>query len=206
MARYAAIMSIRPLFVTNLYQVQIGAPDLLDELGHSIRTLAVDDRAGVGWSRDHHYPGYTSYASLDDLPRRDPVIGDLAKLLAKHAASFANDCAFDLGRKPKLDSLWVNLLKGGGHHSAHIHPHSIISGTFYVEAPPGSGQIRFEDPRLPMMMAAPQRLPDAPEPLRSFVTIDPTPGMLLLWESFVRHEVLPGKAKAERLSISFNFA
>ena len=206
MARYAAIMSIRPLFVTNLYQVQIGAPDLLDELGHSIRTLAVDDRAGVGWSRDHHYPGYTSYASLDDLPRRDPVIGDLSKLLAKHAASFANDCAFDLGRKPKLDSLWVNLLKGGGHHSAHIHPHSIISGTFYVEAPPGSGQIRFEDPRLPMMMAAPQRLPDAPEPLRSFVTIDPTPGMLLLWESFVRHEVLPGKANAERLSISFNFA
>ena len=199
-------MISRPLFVTNLYQVQIGDPGLLDELGHSIRTLAVDDRAGIGWSRDHHYPGYTSYASLDDLPRHDPVIGDLAKLLAKHAATFAQDCAFDLGRKPKLDSLWVNLLKGGGHHSAHIHPHSIISGTFYVEAPPGSGAIRFEDPRLPMMMAAPTRRDDAPEPLRTFVTIEPKPGMLLLWESFVRHEVLPGKAKAERLSISFNFA
>ena len=199
-------MISRPLFVTNLYQVQIDDPALLGELGHSIRTLAVDDRAGIGWSRDHHYPGYTSYASLDDLPRRDPVIGDLAKLLGKHATAFAADCAFDLGRKPKLDSLWVNLLNGGGHHSAHIHPHSIISGTFYVEAPPGSGAIRFEDPRLPMMMAAPTRRDDAPEPLRTFVTIEPKPGMLLLWESFVRHEVLPGKAKAERLSISFNFA
>ena len=199
-------MISRPLFVTNLYQVQIGDPALLGELGHSIRTLSVDDRAGVRWSHDHHYPGYTSYASLDDLPRRDPVIGDLAKLLGKHATAFAADCAFDLGRKPKLDSLWVNLLNGGGHHSAHIHPHSIISGTFYVEAPPGSGAIRFEDPRLPMMMAAPTRRDDAPEPLRTFVTIEPKPGMLLLWESFVRHEVLPGKAKAERLSISFNFA
>ena len=199
-------MTSRPLFVTNLYQTEIGDSGLLSELGHSIRTLSVDDRAGLGWSRDHHYPGYTSYASLDDLPRRDPVVGDLAKLLAKHAAAFAYDCAFDLGRKPKLDSLWVNLLKGSGHHSAHIHPHSIISGTFYVEAPIGTGAIRFEDPRLPMMMAAPQRRTDAPEPLRTFVTIEPQPGMLLLWESFVRHEVLPGKAKAERLSISFNFA
>ena len=199
-------MISRTLFVTQLYQAEVGDPDLLAELGHSIRTLSVDDRAGIGWSRDHHYPGYTSYASLDDLPRRDPVIGDLAKLLTKHAATFAQDCAFDLGRKPKLDSLWVNLLKGGGHHSAHIHPHSIISGTFYVEAPPGSGAIRFEDPRLPMMMAAPQRLADAPETLRSFVTIEPKPGLLLLWESFLRHEVLPGKGKGERLSISFNFA
>ena len=199
-------MAIRPLFVTNLYQAEIADPDLLDELGHSIRTLAIDDRAGIGWSRDHHYPGYTSYASLDDLPRRDAALGDLAKLLGKHAAAFAAGCAFDLARKPKLDSLWVNLLNAGGYHSAHIHPHSIISGTFYVEAPPGAGAIRFEDPRLPMMMAAPQRRADAPETLRSFVTIKPEAGMLLLWESFLRHEVLPGKAKAERLSISFNFA
>ena len=199
-------MAIRPLFVTNLYQAEIADPALLDELAHSIRMLSADDRAGVKWSRDTQYPGDTSYASLDDLPRRDPVIGELAKLLAKHAAAFATDCAFDLGRKPKLDSLWVNLLKGGGHHSAHIHPHCIISGTFYVEAPAGSGAIRFEDPRLPMMMAAPQRRTDAPEPLRTFVTIEPQAGMLLLWESFVRHEVLPGTGKAERLSISFNFA
>ena len=199
-------MTSRPLFVTNLYQAEIADPALLADLAHSIRTLSTDDRAGMGWGRDNHYPGYTSYASLDDLPRRDPVIGDLAKLLAKHAAIFATDCAFDLGRKPKLDSLWVNLLKGGGHHSAHIHPHSIISGTFYVEAPAGTGAIRFEDPRLPMMMAAPQRRGDAPEQLRTFITIEPRPGMLLLWESFVRHEVLPGKARAERLSISVNFA
>jgi uncharacterized protein (TIGR02466 family) len=206
MPRHALGMTTRSLFVTTLYQTAIADRALLDALGHSIRTLAVDDRAGLGWSRGHHYPGYTSYASLDDLPKRDPAFADLGKLLTRHATTFAADLAFDRGRKPKLDSLWVNLLKGGGHHSAHIHPHSILSGTFYVEAPVGSGAIRFEDPRLPMMMAAPQRTADAPEELRPFVTIEPKPGLLLLWESWLRHEVLPGKAKAERLSISFNFA
>ena len=91
--------------------------------------------------------------------KRDPAFADLAKLLTRHAATFAEECAFDLERKPRLDSLWVNLLKSGGQHSGHIHPHSIISGTLYVEVPPGSGAIRFEDPRLPLMMAAPARGP-----------------------------------------------
>jgi len=192
-------MTMRSLFPTLLYDAEIGDADLLDELAHSIRTLARDDTAGIGWSREKAYAGYTSYASLNDLPKRDPAIADLAKLLTKHAAKFAADANLDLGRKPRLDSLWVNLLKMGGHHSAHIHPQSVISGTFYVEVPTGSGAIRFEDPRLPLMMAAPAR-EDA------FVSVEPRPGLLLLWESWLRHEVLPGRGRGKRLSISFNFA
>ena len=196
----------RSLFATKLYETEIADEALLSELAHSIRSLAEDDVAGQRWSEEHRYAGYTSYASLNDLPRRDPVIGDLAKLLTKHAAKFAQECAFELTGKPKLDSLWVNLLRGPGHHSAHIHPHSIISGTLYVEVPKGSGDIQFEDPRLPMMMAAPTRRTDAPDELQPFVTVQPRPGLLLLWESWLRHEVLPGAGRGERLSISFNFA
>jgi uncharacterized protein (TIGR02466 family) len=188
-----------------LYEALLEDGELIDELAHSIRSLANDDVAGNRWSRDHGYKGYTSYASLNDLPQRDPAFADLRKLLTAHATKFADEVAFDLNRKPKLDSMWVNLLNFGGHHTAHIHPHSIISGTIYIEAPNGSGSIRFEDPRLGMMMAAPVRKPDAPEDGQSFVTVDPRPGMILLWESWLRHEVLAGKAKAERLSISFNF-
>ncbi len=199
-------MTARALFPTLLYEADLAAPALLSDLAHSIRTLAQDDVAGRTWSREHGYKGYTSYASLDDLPRRDPAFADLGKLLTKHAAAFASEVAFDLARKPRLDSLWVNLLKGAGHHSAHIHPHSILSGTLYVEVPPGAGAIRFEDPRLGLMMAAPPRGADAAEALRSFVTVEPRVGQLLLWESWLRHEVLPGSARAERLSISFNFA
>ena len=198
-------MSVRSLFVTKLYEADLGS-DLLAELAHSIRALASDDAAGQRWSDEHRYAGYTSYASLNDLPRRDPAFADLAKVLTRHATKFAKDCAFDLGRKPKLDSLWVNLLRDSGHHSAHIHPHSILSGTLYVEVPSGSGAIRFEDPRLPLMMAAPRRDADAGEDMQTFVTVEPRPGLLLLWESWLRHEVMPGRGRGERLSVSFNFA
>jgi uncharacterized protein (TIGR02466 family) len=197
-------MTVRQLFVTSLYEASIAGAVPLDELAHSIRSLAQDDEAGRRWSRDHNYSGYTSYASLDDLPHRDPAFADLAKVLAKHAAAFATDLGWSV--KPRLDSLWVNLLKGGGHHSGHIHPHSILSGTFYVEVPKGSGAIRFEDPRLPMMMAAPVRGTEVPPALQPFVSVEPAAGSLLLWESWLRHEVLPGTGKGERLSVSFNFA
>lgn len=196
----------RTLFVTPLYEAELGDATLLAELAHSIRSLAADDLAGRRWCREHGYKGYTSYASLNDLPRRDPVFAALGRALVRHAAAFADQLAFAMPRKPRIDSLWVNLLRGGGHHGAHIHPHSILSGTLYVEVPDGTGAIRFEDPRLAMMMAAPARRPDAPEPLQSFVTVQPAPGKLLLWESWLRHEVLPGTGKAERLSVSFNFA
>jgi len=189
----------RSLFATQLYEADLGNEAPLRNLAHSIRTLATDNEAGRRWSNEHRYAGYTSYASLNDLPKRDPAFADLGKLLTRHAAKFAADCGFDLSRKPKLDGLWVNLLKTGGQHSGHIHPHSTFSGTFYVEAPVGSGAIRFEDPRLPLMMAAPPRAD-------TFVSVEPRPGLLLMWESWLRHEVLAGTGKGERLSISFNFA
>src|SRR3546814_1053564 len=79
----------------------------------------------------------------------------------------------------------VNLLKPGGTHSGHIHPHSVVSGTFYVAVPPGSGALKLEDPRLPMLMAAPARTGDAPEHLHPFVYAQPAPGRLFLWESWL---------------------
>ncbi len=199
-------MTSRRLFPTLFYEGALEAPDLLAGLERSCRMLAEEDHAGRRWSREHGYRGYTSYASLNDLPRRDPSFAELARSLGRHVAAFAADCAMDGGgRRPKLDSLWVNVLKPGGTHSGHIHPHSAISGTVYVTVPPGSGALKLEDPRLPMMMAAPPRRDDSPEDLRTFVYAEPEPGTIFLWESWLRHEVAPGTGKGERISISFNY-
>ena len=199
-------MTIRSLFVTRLYEAVVDDQRLLADLDHSVRVLAEDDHAGRAWSKAHGYRGYTSYASLDDLPARDPVFADLVRLLNGHVRRFAEASHLDLARRLRLDSLWVNLLKPGGSHSGHIHPHSVISGTFYVRVPAGAGGLKLEDPRLPLMMAAPPRSPDAPEDSRSFVYAEPQPGMVLLWESWLRHEVPSGSAKSERISVSFNYS
>jgi uncharacterized protein (TIGR02466 family) len=198
-------MTIKTLFATRFSQTTLDDPALLAELADACRDLATQDRAGQRWSRDHGYRGYTSYASLDDLPDRDPRFADLVRHLTRHVARFADACALDLHRKLKLDSLWVNILKPGGTHSGHIHPHSVVSGTIYVEVPPGAGALKLEDPRLPMLMAAPPRRADAPEELQTFIYAQPEPGSIFLWESWLRHEVMPHSGKGERISISFNY-
>ena len=80
---FAAIMPVRTLFATNFYEADIGTPDLLDALEESCRLFAEEDGAGRAWSREHGYKGYTSYASLDDLPERDPAFYDLKKRSTK---------------------------------------------------------------------------------------------------------------------------
>jgi uncharacterized protein (TIGR02466 family) len=199
-------MTIRTLFVTRFSETELGDDALIADLAGSCRALSRDDKAGRAWSKENGYPGYTSYASLNDLPQRDPAFEDLKRALDKHVRTFADAAFLDMGRaKPKLDSLWVNILNPGGGHSGHVHPHCAISGTIYIAVPDGSGPLKLEDPRLPMMMAAPLRRDDAPEDAKTFHYATPKVGTIFLWESWLRHEVVPSVAKADRISISFNY-
>ena len=201
---------IDSLFVTRLYRAQLseqGAPIDADELEATCLSIADDDEAGQEWCEENDFPGYTSYASLDDLPWRFPIFKDLVNVLDAHAAAFAEDLAFDLeGRALKLDSLWINILPTGGIHTSHIHPHSVISGTTYVAMPSDASAIKFEDPRLAMMMAAPTRTKDAATGLKAFHYVAPNVSDVLLWESWLRHEVPMNMSDEERISVSFNYA
>lgn len=195
------------LFVTRVWRTRIDQSDALNaEVAAATRAFAEEDEAGRAWCRDNAYPGYTSYGSLDDLPARDPCFAALKKRLDREAAAFADALALDLGRRRlALDNLWVNALAPGGFHAGHIHPHSVISGTYYVDAPKGAAALKFEDPRHAMMMAAPPRREDASDALKSFVYVAPEPGMLLMWESFLRHEVPRNMSRRTRISVSFNY-
>ena len=200
---------IKSLFATRLYHAklaELGDPINPAELENSCLVIADDDEAGQEWCEANAFPGYTSYASLTDLPWRFPIFADLVKVLDAHVAAFCTDLQFDLGdKKVTLDSLWINILPEGGIHTSHIHPHSVISGTTYVAMPDGASAIKFEDPRSAMMMAAPTRVQDARDEMRSFVYVSPAVGDVLLWESWLRHEVPMNMAEDERISVSFNY-
>lgn len=199
-----------PLFVTPLYRARLNdlAKKKVDyeELKSTCLAIAEDDEAGQEWCEREGYPGYTSYASLDDLPWRAPIFGDLEKALDKHVAAFCDALGFDLqGKKLKCNAFWINILPEGGTHSSHIHPHSVISGTTYVAMPEGTSALKLEDPRLAMMMLSPLRRKDAPQELQPFVYVKPEVGELLLWESWLRHEVPMNMSEEERISVSFNY-
>jgi uncharacterized protein (TIGR02466 family) len=176
------------------------------ELEFTSLSLASDDRAGLKWSEKHGYPGYTSYASRLDLAGQFPCFARFTRLIDRHAANFAKSLHWNIkGGKPRCDSLWVNIMPEGGSHTSHIHPNAVISGTYYVNVPPGAGPIVFEDPRLPSLMAAPPRKPNAPREFKTQISEIPKPGTVLLWESWLRHEVPLNRAAGSRISVSFNY-
>lgn len=201
----------RSVFATNIYECQIADPAkeeaFLDELKAGVIMLSEEDEAGQQWCEEQGYLGYTSYASLNDLPQRIPAFADLEKRLVKAANKFAKELGFELGdHKLSMDSFWVNVLDPGAGHSGHIHPNSILSGTFYLDLPEGSSAIRYEDPRLPFMMNSPPLKTDIAPERKRFIYVQPQVGNALFWESWLRHEVPVNFADEPRLSISFNLS
>lgn len=202
-------MPIRAWFPTFIYCEPLqpsGLDRLNTDLADECRRLREFDAAGRRWS-DMNYPGgYTSYASMNELHRFSSTFAGLERKLTKHVRTFARALDFDLrGRSIQLTDLWVNIMPPTAAHSLHLHPLSFISGTYYVMTPPGCPGLKFEDPRLDRFMAAPPRVPAARRENRIHVTYPAQAGNVILFESWLRHEVPANRVDAERISISFNF-
>jgi uncharacterized protein (TIGR02466 family) len=128
-------------------------------------------------------------------------------LLQRHVRRFAGELQFDLQDRPlAMTDCWVNIMPKGVTHSLHLHPLSTLSGTYYVQTPKGVPGLKFEDPRLDRYMAAPPRSVEADITNRPWVVMPAVAGSLLLFESWLRHEVVANPVARERISISFNFS
>ena len=203
-------MTTHRLFPTLIYRAPLKAGSLarfnqmlLDEA----HAMALDDHVGRRWSARHYLGGYTSYGSLAQLHRISSTFAALERAMAPHVRRFARELAYDMrGRALVMTDCWVNVMPARTVHSLHLHPLSFVSGTYYVQTPPGSSALKFEDPRLSKMMAVPPRQAKAPKAMRSFVEFPAEAGTLILFESWLRHEVPPGEVDGERISISFNYA
>jgi uncharacterized protein (TIGR02466 family) len=198
-------MVTRALFPTLVYEARLAAARrrlLRERLLREALQLRADDGAGRIWSRDNYPGGYTSYGSLCRMQSISPTFAQLEQLLDIHARRFARQLHLDLrGRKLAMTDCWVNVMPRGVAHGLHLHPQSVISGTYYVQVPPGSSAIKFEDPRLDRFMAAPPRLGRS----SAWVTVPAAEGRVLMFESWLRHEVPAQRARGLRVSVSFNY-
>jgi uncharacterized protein (TIGR02466 family) len=176
--------------------------DLLDECE---RIRAFDD-AGREWSARSYPLGYTSYGSMDQLQQFSSSFDALRHRIDPHVASYARALDWDLrGGRLLMTDCWLNIMPKGCSHSFHVHPHAVISGTYYVHVPQGSPGLKFEDPRLTKMMAAPARRMRGRPELRPHIEYRARAGDVILFESWLRHEVPANPVDEERVSISFNY-
>ena len=206
----ADVMPTRAWFPTLIHCEPLqptGLARLNAELAAECAQLRDFDTAGRKWSEKNYPGGYTSYASLNQLHQFSSTFTALEKKIARHVRAFARALEFDLrGRAIRMTDCWVNIMPPAAAHSLHLHPLSFISGTYYVATPRGCPGLKFEDPRLSKFMAAPPRLAGARAANRTHITYPAEAGNVILFESWLRHEVAANRVDAERISISFNYA
>lgn len=195
---------MKTLFATQVYQKKI-AFDLSDLLTE-IQQIQAVDVAGKQWSKQNYKKGYTSYGSMDKLHLMSSTFENLQKKIDKHVALFLKNLDYEASLKNiQMANCWVNVMPSGAQHTAHIHPHSVISGSFYVSMPKNCSAIKFEDPRLSHFMNAPVLKKKAQLQNQRFVSLQPKNGDVVLFESWLKHEVPTNETKEPRVSISFNY-
>jgi len=203
-------MPVRSWFPTLIYREPLQSAGLARfnaDLADECRRLREFDAAGRRWSAKNYPGGYTSYASMNELHRFSSTFTGLEQKLLRHVRAFARVLNLDLrGRTVRMSDCWVNIMPPGAAHSLHLHPLSFISGTYYVATPRGCPGLKFEDPRLSKFMAAPPRLATARPAHRAHVTYPARAGDVILFESWLRHEVAANPVAAERISVSFNWS
>jgi len=190
---------MKVLFETQVEKKSLRLPKgVHQELKRTAERLPEVDPAGKKWSRQHYRNGYTSYGSLSDLHRHFTVFEKLKVALDREVAAFAKALKLTPPRGAlSLSSLWVNLMPKDCYHAFHLHPNSVVSGTYYVHVPKGSSPLRLEDPRAPLFMASPMR--------KIQEDLHPKEGEVVLFESWLKHEVPPHSSTEQRISISFNY-
>jgi uncharacterized protein (TIGR02466 family) len=201
-------MGLQRLFPTLVYRgrlKQTGWQAFNNRLLQECRQLRLDDAGGRRWSAKNYPGGYTSYNSVNRMHQVSPTFAELERRLRRHVRSFAAALQFDLTqRELTMTDCWVNIMPRQVVHGLHLHPLSTLSGTYYVKTPRGSPGLKFEDPRLDRFMAAPPRIAASRTDNRPWVIVPAQEGTLVLFESWLRHEVPPNPVAAERISISFN--
>ena len=99
---------------------------------------------------------------------------------------------------------WVNI--NGNGHSNKIHNHNphhgnMLSGVLYVRTPKNCGNIRFYDPR-PNIDTAPDM--EYYENMNNCYQLTVNPNLLLLFPSWLLHDVAINESNEDRITISFN--
>jgi uncharacterized protein (TIGR02466 family) len=203
-------MPIQTLFPTLVYSARLrraGWQDFNRQLLRECLQLRMDDEGGRRWSAKNYPGGYTSYGSVSRMQQVSPTFAALERNLRRHVMALARTLEFDLESRPlTMTDCWVNIMPRQVVHGLHLHPLSTISGTYYVQTPRGSPGIKFEDPRLDRFMAAPPRSRDSRPGNRPWIVVPAEAGKVVMFESWLRHEVAPNPTKAQRVSISFNYS
>ena len=139
-----------------------------------------------------------------------PVIFWLQQCIDKAIDDYSKNSGINYTLNWKLQG-WGNVNMKGDYHNLHNHPHSWLSGTYYVNVPDQTDAEIFRNDLNPASISFFDPRPQANmNSIKNDKQVDPEyrvlpqSGDLFIWPAFIHHLVHPNMSDAPRLSLSFN--
>ncbi len=183
------------------------ADELNDALVKAIYEERDKDQKGIERSNFRSLGGWHSHNHL----YKDPKFKVLTDRIHRMGEGVSSNLGYHKGYKLEVTTMWSVINPPGSSNRAHVHPGAVWSGVYYVQAPESAGKIEFIEPRTEHLMNQPQYMPNKQRPKECWtkVKIEPRPGKILMFPSWLYHSVEPNLTEAtgpasERIIISFN--
>jgi uncharacterized protein (TIGR02466 family) len=151
-----------------------------------------------------YYNGRTTYGTRNLY--YDPEFAEFGKFIQAKGREFLDMMGYDSDAVNWRPYLFANSFKEGSAHPKHAHSQCSISGIYYLKTPPGSSPIVFY-PNQPFKDFF-DYMYAVKDPTNWYslqeTQYQPYPGLLLMWPSWLYHEVKPNGSTEPRTSLVFN--
>lgn len=184
----------------NFIFANILCTDTLDMDNLSLQLFAQEQMKKTDGRKYSNRGGWQSNF-VDDLPQMQPLVNEINNRLEqlRNVVNFIDEVVL------KIESMWININHRYSYNSLHIHPNSYISGVYYVKTPENSGELVLRNPSNIQSMFTPSSVIKSFNEFNSSKwTISPEVGKLVLFPSWIEHEVTQNLSNEDRISIAFN--
>ena len=168
--------------------------------------LSMDPKLTYTWNYKNTYTDGIGLASEPELKFFVEYVTELAsEYIKKENLKLKKSVKFSI-------SIFASEMKEGDQHLSHQHPGSILSGLIYLQVPPNSAKLEFKNPRHNIMWlnflepATPEscELPVIHDNSEFNIIVEPSPGLLVMWESWAVHRVPVNHSQEGRITLVFN--
>ena len=185
-------------FPTSIYIHDVKDPTAMNqELEKNILKWQQEDPKGLNKT---NRGGWHSPTTMHDKPEHQHLISTLFNMAQE---IFKKE---QLDQSVALGNMWANINPPRAWNLKHNHANAFFSGVYYVKVPVNAGQLEAHDPRPGPQLLRPKQNTDnlSREYWRS-VSFDPQEGRIIIFPSWLEHEVKSNESNEMRISISFNF-
>lgn len=192
-------MSTKQLHIENYFSSKIAWTDL----DLNLELIEKDSYKLMSEQKGRNFSNRDGWQSNDLIFPN--ILSETAQTICNAAQTYFENLNGKKDYYTELQNMWINISPKGAYNIPHVHPHSFLSGVFYIKTPKDCGRIWFIHPSDCIEYDWKKEywevfdISNAPI---QYLTVQPK--RLYLFPSWLKHGVEQNKSEEDRISISFN--